>query len=130
MTVADMQACLAHLYVSDSYRRLFYAAPDVALADYELSNPEAAAIRALDRHMLEVFAGSLKTKRKKRIERAYPASFALDRAVIEGAWRRYLELSGARPAPNIHVGVLEFGMFAEQMLAERPQHAGDRLRRD
>ena len=77
MSVAEMQAYLARLYTSDPFRKLFELDPDTTLSDYTLADDEINALKQIDTKMLNTFAGTLKSKRKKRFLGAYPLLFKL-----------------------------------------------------
>jgi hypothetical protein len=119
MSLVEMQSCLARLYVSEAYRAHFRRDPDEALAGYDLAVEEAAAVRALDQKMLDIFAATLVTKRRRRVQRAYASSFAWNGAAMDAAFRRFVELHGSWPQPTVHHESLAFGRFAEQTLSDR-----------
>src|SRR5438552_8847500 len=77
MSMAEMQACLARLYVDGASRRLFALEPETVLGEYRLSAEEARALRDLDRRALERFAISLNSKRRRRFVATYPLLFGL-----------------------------------------------------
>src|SRR5689334_7317748 len=109
-----MQACLARLYVDEPFRKLFYLEPAGTLQEYRLTREESAAIQSLDHRMLDVFESSLKNKRKKRIQRAYPMLFSLDTGSrIDSYYLRYYHLYRARPNQSGYQDVMEFGLFME-----------------
>jgi hypothetical protein len=113
MSIAEMQACLARLYVDEAFRKLFYLDP-ATLDEYRLTDKEAAAVRGIDRAMLEYYAASLKNKRRGRIERAYPVLFALDQAELTHYYSRYYQLYTSRAGQLPQQDVLDFGMFVEE----------------
>src|SRR5258708_12207498 len=117
MSIAEMQACLARLYIDDSFRNLFYIDTAAAVQEYLLTEAESAAISKINRRMLDFFAESLKRKRKEKLQRAYPALFALERAEIDRYYRRYYQLYTANPHQNNLQDVSYFGIFMEETLA-------------
>lgn len=121
MSIAEMQASLARLYVSEPFRKWFYADPDAALAAYKLTAQESDALRRFDRDALDLFARSLITKRRKGIERAFPALFTLDGAAMQGYYFRFYHLYPARLDHDRHQDVADFGKFIEETLA-RAEH--------
>ncbi|MDQ3810520.1 MAG: Os1348 family NHLP clan protein [Chloroflexota bacterium] len=131
MSVPELQACLARLYVDGSFRKLFYIDPDDTLRGYELNAAEALAIKSIDRDRLEFFAESLVNKRKHEFERAYPLLFRLHSVVAERLYRRYYDLRVASPyQPGIQ-DITEFGLFLEESLAsaaDAPPYAVDLAR--
>jgi hypothetical protein len=51
-----LEAILGRCVMDDSYRTLLFAHPDQALAGYELTKEERAALLAVDAETLEAFA--------------------------------------------------------------------------
>jgi hypothetical protein len=117
MSMAEMQACLARLYVDRAFRRLFAIEPETALVEYRLSTDEAQALRDLDRAALERFARSLQGKRRRRFVATYPLLFGLELPAVDCYYRRYYQLYPARPGGSFADEVLEFGRFMEECLA-------------
>src|SRR5215211_5317659 len=107
MSAAEMQACLARLYVDEPFRRLFFLDPTV-LDDYWLTADEAAAIRGVERDQLEYYAASLRMKRRGQIEWAYPVLFGLAPREIAAYYSRYYQLHIARPDLSPQEDVLRF----------------------
>jgi hypothetical protein len=118
VSLVEMQSCLARLYVSADYREQFRRDPDAALARYVLAPDEQAAVRDLDQKMLEFFAGTLISKRLRRVQRAYAASFGYDSATMHTLFHRCYEMHGARPQPTVHHDTAAFGRFAEDSLSD------------
>jgi hypothetical protein len=118
MSTTELQACLARLYTDDSFRKLWDYDAEATLGAYFLTPSERQAISNIDRNMLEFFASSLKTKRKKRLKRAYPALFALDGPALAAYYSRYYEIYPLRPNGNEAEEILEFGVFMEETLKE------------
>lgn len=77
MSVAEMQAYLARLYTSDPFRKLFELDPEATWSDYTLADEEINALKQIDKKMLNMFASTLKGKRKKKVLAAYPLLFKL-----------------------------------------------------
>ncbi|KYF55847.1 hypothetical protein BE08_04995 [Sorangium cellulosum] len=117
MSVAEMQACLARLYVDEPYRKLFYLDAATTLEEYRLTPEERAALQGLDRERLEFFASSLRSKRKKRLERAFPMLFALDPAEVNRYYARYYQLYTAKARQSGHDDAMDFGAFMAESLA-------------
>jgi hypothetical protein len=131
MSLAEMQACLARLYVNEPLRQLFRIDPSVALKGYDLTPEEAGALRQLDCGQLDRFAGSLVSKRRKSVERAYPLLFALDGAAMRRYYWRFFQLYPAKPRQGRHQDAVDFGEFMEESLAgaeQLPAYAGDLAR--
>lgn len=128
MSIAELQACLARLYVDGAFRRLFALEPETVLGDYRLSEEEAQALRELDRLALDRFARSLKSKRRRRFVATYPLLFGLASPAVDRCYDRYYQLYPARPGGSFVAELLEFGRFTEDCLAtddEAPPCASD-----
>jgi hypothetical protein len=121
MSIAEMQACLARLYVSEPFRKWFYADPERALASYSLAEEERDALHGIDRSALDLFAASLIAKRRKSIERCYPALFALDAAAMRRCYIRFYDLFPARLDHASFQDVVDFGKFVEETFAPGEQ---------
>jgi hypothetical protein len=131
MSIAEMQACLARLYVERAFRRLFALEPETALGEYRLSAEEAQALRDLDRPALDRFARSLKSKRRRRFVATYPLLFGLASPAVDRYYDRYYQLYPARRGGSFVAELLEFGRFMEDCLAtdgEAPPFASDLAR--
>src|SRR5262245_55060269 len=128
MSIADMQACLARLYVDGAFRRLFALDPETVLGEYRLSAEEAQGLRELDAAAVERFARSLKSKRRRRFAATYPLLFGLGAPAIERYYDRYYQLYPARPGGSFVAELMEFGSYAQACLAaddEAPPFASD-----
>lgn len=122
-----MEACLARLYVDEPFRKLFYLDP-TTLNEYWLTDKEAASLRGIDRAMLEHYAGSLKNKRRGRIERAYPMLFRLYPDEVAKYFSRYYQLYTSKVSRSPQQEVCEFGEFIEESMAgtnHMPSYAAD-----
>ena len=130
MSLGEMQACLARLYVDEAFRKLFFL-DTATLADYQLSPEEAAAITGIDRRTLDFFARSLKNKRRGRFDRAYPGLQKVSQTEFDRYYSRYYQLYMARPSQSLHDDVLAFGLFYEESAAgadHLPRYVGDLAR--
>src|SRR5262249_51187136 len=128
VSMPEMQACLARLYVDRAFRRLFALEPEAVLREYRLSAEEAQALRDLDRPALERFAHSLRGKRRRRFEATYPLLFGLACPAVDRYYDRYYHLYPARPGGSFIAELLEFGCFMQECLAtddEAPPFAAD-----
>ena len=128
MSIAEMQACLARLYVDDTFRQLFYRDTNTTLADYKLTQAETTALKSIDRKMLDLFAAGLKTRRKKKFQATYQLLFQLNKAEMDRYFDRYYQLYPARPGQSTLTQILEFGEFMEQTVAtdtDLPPYAAD-----
>jgi glycosyltransferase involved in cell wall biosynthesis len=128
MSLAEMQAYLARLYVDDSFRKLFDLATDATLDEYKLTEEEIHALKSIDRHLLNRFALSLKAKRKEKFRKAYPLTF--DHPAIDSSryYDRFYDLYPARPHESTLSHIQDFGEFLEQCLAtdeDAPHYASE-----
>jgi hypothetical protein len=131
MSATELQSCLAHLYTSAAARRLLRVAPDEVLDGYFLSAAERDAIMTIDSNTLDYFASSLKTKRRDRLERAYPALFTIVQPVLETYYDRYHELYPLRPEGTNNSDTIQFGIFMEETLTgdeELPDYVANLVR--
>lgn len=117
MSVAEMQACLARLYVDDAYRKLFHLAPETPESDYQLTQDELHALQNIDKKMLNLFAHQLKAKRKEKLRSAYPLLFVLPCIDIDRYYNRFYHLYPAKPHEPFLAQALAFGEFMEESLA-------------
>jgi hypothetical protein len=118
MSISEMQACLARLYVDDCFRKLFYLDPDETVRHYRLTPDEASALKNIDRRMLDFFAGSLKNKRKGGLERAYPLLFRVTSDAIGRYYHRYYQLHVVNPHQPGYQDIMDFGVFMEESMAD------------
>lgn len=128
MSVAEMQAFLARLYVDDSFRGLFQHLPDKTLESYTLTEAERAAVKAIDRKMLDIFAASLKHKARSKYQAAYPLLFKLNRASVDKYYDRYYQLHHSKPDESTFSKVIAFGRFMEETVegdAQLPPYTSD-----
>ena len=70
MSQQSMQAIIGKAIIDTAFRQRMFADPDTALADYELSDGEVAALRAIDFETMECCARTL----DDRISRAFMLS--------------------------------------------------------
>ena len=111
-----MQACLARLYIDEPFRKWFSADATAALEHYYLSAEERAALLAVDRLRLDDFARSLITKRRARMERAYPLLFALNGPIVRRCYSRFYHLYPAKRGWTIAQEIFDFGEFMQETL--------------
>ena len=104
--------------MDEPFRKLFFRDAPTALDGYRLTPQESAAIRDLDHEQLDQFAESLVSKRRKRVERAFPLLFALSPAEMRRYYARFYQLFGAKPYQASHQDALDFGVFVEEALVE------------
>jgi len=117
MSVSEMQACMARLYVDDSFRKLFFLDPDDTVQGYQLTPDESSALKNVDRKMLDFFSRSLKNKRKDRIQPVYPALFSIAKTAIGRYYHRYYQLHIRSAHEPDHQDILHFGLFMEESMA-------------
>ncbi|MCB0196147.1 MAG: hypothetical protein KDJ65_29620 [Anaerolineae bacterium] len=128
MSIAEMQACLARLYVDDPFRKLFFLDQAAACEGYRLTETERNALDGLDSKTVNFFAGSLKRKREGKFRGSYPLLYKLDPAEIRRYYDRYYQLFPTRPNLPYREDILQFGRFMEETLAtaeELPTYASD-----
>jgi hypothetical protein len=113
VSVTEMQAYLARLYVDRAFRRLFEVDPESALLGYKLTSDERRAVENIDMEKLSFFAASLVNKRKERIQRAYPLLYRLNADSVDHYFQRYSEVSVADPHQASRDDVISFGYFFE-----------------
>lgn len=126
-----MQACLARLYVDDSFRRLFYIEPEATVRDYRLTANEREALKNIDREMLDFFVTSLINKRKERMEKAYPILSRIHPDLVSRYYRRYSQVRVANAHEPNYEDVVQFGLFMEESIAdadEAPAYASQLAR--
>lgn len=128
MSIPEMQACLARLYVDDAFLRLFEVSGDSALSQYRLTEAERSAISGIDRVQLRLFADSLKAKRKPRFEIPFSMLFKINKAALSRHYDRFYNLRRIGPHDIQFDLTMEFGKFLEEALAadeDLPCYAGD-----
>lgn len=113
MSLKEKQACIARLYVDDSFRTLFFQNSIDTSKDYSLTQKELSALVSLDKGMIDYFASTLKTKRIKQFIRAYPLLFQLENKEVLRFAHRYCCLYVRHPTTLLHDDILEFGLFME-----------------
>jgi len=128
MSIGEMQACLARLYVDESFRCQFRLDPAATIAGYRLGEAEMMALRNLDHRALNHFARSLIGKRRRRIEQAYPLLFAIDAQEMRHYYSRFYHIHPAQPYEDEHATAIDFGLFMEESLpqvAHLPAYAAE-----
>ncbi len=131
MSASEMQACLARLYTSSASRRLLHLDPEAVLDSYFLTAEEREAVAGIDRQQLDWFASSLKAKRRSRLERSFPALFAIGDPALGTFYERYHEVYPLRPGETSSVDTMQFGAFIEESLADSgqlPEYTRDLVR--
>jgi hypothetical protein len=131
MSVAETQAALARLYADGAFRAWFEHAPADALAKYDLTDSERAAIESVDRKMLAMFADALRGKWRGRIVPAFPLSAAVCGDKVNDYFDRYYDLHPAQPGMSSTEQIIAFGRFlAETIAVDRslPAYAADLCR--
>jgi hypothetical protein len=131
VSATEFQAFLARLYTNAAFRRVFKLDPAAALDGYFLTPAERDSVTAIDWETLDRFASSLRNKRRGRLERAFPALFAISHPAVETYYGRYHEIYPLRPGESNSDEVAQFGAFIEQTLAgdrQLPGYARDLVR--
>jgi hypothetical protein len=94
-----------------------------------LTADELAALRGIDRTMLDFFASSLKSKRKKRLQRVYPMTFSLPD--VDHYYQRFCQLYMAKPHTSSSQDAIDFGYFLEDSVLQSddfPAYSPDLVR--
>lgn len=120
MSTAELQACMARIYVDESFRRLSRIDPKATIDRYALTDDERAAVLKVDARMVDYFAGSLRNKRRARFEIEYPAVFAADRARALSLWDRFYDLLGTNPYLSQKDALRQFGLFLTESIRLNP----------
>jgi hypothetical protein len=120
MSVGEMQAVLARLYIDGPFLDLFCERPEAVLGGYRLSSRERSALAGIDRRGVREFAASLRTKTFGRFKSPYRLSLLAEPQAIPQVFRRFYELRPIRPNEKFYEPTLEFGDFLEETLSEAP----------
>lgn len=126
-----MQSVLARLYVDGTFLDSFCAGPEQALARYDLTPREAAALAGIDRDAVRKYASSLRAKTRGRFEHAYRLLLTLDPAAFQRYYLRFYELRPIQPYETFHGPIDELGRFLERSFTGNPAvppHAADLAR--
>lgn len=121
MSMVEMQAALARLYVDGPFLDRFCADPGTVLRDYDLTPREAGALAALDREAVRKFAGSLRSKTWGRFRVPYVLLRALSPAITFRYFKRFYELRTVRPNEPFYALTLELGEFFERSFSGNPE---------
>jgi glycosyltransferase involved in cell wall biosynthesis len=121
MSLAEMQAMLAHLYTDDHFRALFTLAPERSFEGYALTEQEKQAVLSVDQRLLEYFATSLKMKEQESLRAVYPATFTLEHTLVQRLFNRFYHDYPAKPHEDRFPRITDFGTFLEQVLASDDQ---------
>lgn len=127
MSEDELQACLARIYVDEPFRLLSRLDPRVTIDRYDLSPHERSAILGLDSNAVDFFAASLRNRRRLPAEVAFPAIFKIDRSRAIHLWDRFYDLAGSIPHQSPDDGLLRFGTFLEESVANQqwPPYTSD-----
>ncbi|MGP3931784.1 glycosyltransferase [Nonomuraea sp. KM88] len=132
MTMAETQAALARLYVDEAFRGWFAHAPEEALRKYELTEPEKDTLKAIDKKMVDLFAQTLRDKRRGRLVATFPlTSRVCGREVVGRYFERYYDLHPAQPNMLVAEHAMAFGRFLVDCIAvtaSLPSYATDLCR--
>ncbi len=121
MSLVEMHSALARLYVDETFLERFCATPDQALARYDLTVRETAALVGIDRGALRKYASSLRLKTRGRFEHAYDLLLKLDAGAFHKHYMRFYELRTIRPYESFDGPIVEFGRFLEGSFAGNPE---------
>lgn len=123
MSIGEMQAVYARLYVEHSFLERFCADPDSVLGEYSLSERERLALIDTDREGLREFAASLRAKTFGRFKQAYRLSLALEGKTAYKIYLRFYELRKILPNERFFDATIDFGEFLEESLENATQVA-------
>lgn len=121
MSLVEMHSVLARLYVDEAFLESFCAGPDQALARYDLTPREAAALAGIDGESVKKYAASLRVKTRGRFEPVYRLFYTLDPATFHKYYLRFYELRPIRPYEGFYEPILELGRFFERSFAGNPE---------
>lgn len=114
MSVGEMQAVLARLYVDGPFLQLFCEHPDQILAGYQLSPRERSALTGIDKDALGDFASSLRTKTFGRFKNPFRLIHAAEPQAVARIFQRFYELRTIRPNERFFEPTRELGEFLER----------------
>ncbi|MDJ0837609.1 MAG: glycosyltransferase [Acidobacteriota bacterium] len=118
VSISEMQACLARLYMDQSFKRLFELEPDRTLKNYHLTDQETESIKSIDRKVLDYFALSLKAKYRERLLRSFPLLQKVVPAdTLKRYFTRFFQLYVPKPEETTVQQVADFGGFIAEVLA-------------
>jgi hypothetical protein len=121
MSLVEMHSVLARLYVDETFLQSFCAGPDRAMAKYDLTTREAAALAGIDRDAIKKYAASLRSKTRGRFEPVYRLLLTLEPAAFQKYYLRFYELRSFRPYEDFYGPNLELGRFFERSFAGNPE---------
>ncbi|HEY2295250.1 MAG TPA: hypothetical protein VGM86_31490 [Thermoanaerobaculia bacterium] len=116
-----MHSVLARLYVDGAFLESFCAGPDQALARYDLTPRETAALTGIDRDAIRKYASSLRMKTEGRFENMYRLLLTLAADAFHKYYLRFFELRTIRPYETFDGPIVELGQFLESSFAGNPE---------
>lgn len=131
MSTAELQACLARLYVDEPFLRLFELGDESVFEKYRLTPEERSVLEDLDKESVKLFAKSLKGKRRKLFVGAYPGLFAMAPEAARRYYERFYDIFPMTPDTGNFDKSMAFGKFMEQTCstdATLPSYARDLVR--
>jgi hypothetical protein len=123
MSIGEMQAVYARLYVEHSFLERFCADPSSVLKEYSLTERECRALIDTDREGLREFAASLRAKTFGRFKQPFRLSMALDGKTTYKIYLRFYELRKILPNEPFFDATIDFGAFLEESLENATQVA-------
>lgn len=117
MSTAELQACLARLYVDEPFLRLFELGDESVFEKYTLTPEERSVLADLDKESVKLFAKSLKGKRRKMFVGAYPGLFAMAPEAVRRYYERFYDIFPMTPDTTNFEAGQAFGKFMEQTCA-------------
>lgn len=131
MSISEVQAVLARLYVDENFRKLFLIDINTTLQNYKLAPNEFEQLAAVDKSYLERYAAGLRNTNQNNFRFIYKLTFKLLGNDAERYHNRYYQLYGAKPEEIMLDRFLSFGKFLEQTVtgdADLPIYAADLIR--
>lgn len=121
MSMVEMQAALARLYVDGPFLEQFCSDPGAALVDYDLTPRESAALAGIDRDAIRKYAGSLRVKTWSRFRVPYRLVRTLDTGITFRYFKRFFELRTIQSNEPFYRPTIELGEFFERSFSGNPE---------
>ena len=98
MSKEAVQAVIGKAVSDSKFREALFANPDKALAGYELTDEEKAALKHIDAESMESLAGGLDERISKAFIMGWSIGATGGRGKVKGAARRaFKRVGGAKP---------------------------------
>jgi hypothetical protein len=113
LSALEFQSCVARFFVDRTFRDLFAAAPDIALAQYDLTVREREEIKAVDFAHVAVFARIVAHRRFSKFRTLYNNSAEILDGRFERALSRFHQIHAWAPHRQKWQDAQDFGWFLE-----------------